>query len=311
MKRIAICCGDPSGLGPELIERCLLEKRYPDAAFTAFGPARWGARLAASTLNAVEAVALSEKDFEAGKPCPEGARLAIAAMEAAAASCVGGRADAVVTGPISKALCADVGYEFPGQTEFFADRWGGEPTMAFVGERLKVCLATWHIPLASVPEALDERSFKRGIRSAARLAQRLGNCSPRVLVCGLNPHAGEGGILGTEERERLNPWIEELRDELPGRIEDCIPGDTAFARAMKGEGDVVVAMYHDQGLAPFKAVDFDSGVNVTLGLKHLRVSPDHGTGFEIAGTGVASPGSTHHAIRLASEMKGESDLILG
>lgn len=303
MRRIAVTCGDPSGLGPELIEACLLESEYGDAEFVVFGSKSWCERLESKSNGRVRGVALSEEEFTAGQPHPRGARLAMAAMEAAAKVCIDGECDAVVTGPISKALCAEVGYPFPGQTEFFADRWGGEPTMAFVGEHLNVCLATWHIPLSAVPAALDEETFKHSIRSAAQLGQRLGIDVPRVLVCGLNPHAGEGGLLGSEEIELFNPWLVEMRKELSATIEDCVPGDTAFGRAMKGQADVVVALYHDQGLAPFKAVDFDSGVNVTLGLKHLRVSPDHGTGFEIAGKGIASKGSTDHAIRLACRMK--------
>ncbi len=303
MRRIAITCGDPSGLGPELIEACLREEDYGDAEFTVFGVRGWCERLEAKCPGRVRGVALAEEEFSAGQPQPDGARLAVAAMEAAAKACIDGECDAVVTGPISKSLCAEVGYPFPGQTEFFADRWGGEPTMAFVGEHLKVSLATWHIPLSQVPAALDEKAFKRSVRSAVQLGQRLGIDCPRVLVCGLNPHAGEGGLLGSEEIEFLNPWLSEIRGELGASIEDCVPGDTAFGRAMKGQADVVVALYHDQGLAPFKAVDFDSGVNVSLGLKYLRVSPDHGTGFEIAGKGIASKGSTHHAIQLACRMK--------
>ncbi|MBC2607710.1 4-hydroxythreonine-4-phosphate dehydrogenase PdxA [Pelagicoccus albus] len=303
MRRVAICCGDPSGLGPELIERCLSENDYGDAQFVVFGSKQWVDHVVAQGNGRVEGVALSERVFHPGKPEPDGAKLAMAAMEAAAESCVSGRCDSVVTGPISKALCAKVGYQFPGQTEFFAARWGGEPTMAFVGERLKVCLSTWHIPLKTVAESLDEETFKHSVCSAAELGRRLGITNPKILVCGLNPHAGEGGLLGSEEIDSLNPWLAELRPNLEAVVEDCVPGDTAFARAMKGEADVVVALYHDQGLAPFKAVDFDSGVNVTLGLKYLRVSPDHGTGFEIAGKGIASSGSTHHAIRLACSMK--------
>ncbi|MDQ8202021.1 4-hydroxythreonine-4-phosphate dehydrogenase PdxA [Pelagicoccus sp. SDUM812003] len=298
-KRIAITCGDPSGLGPELIERCLVENRYEGAEFVLFGPGNWIDSIVRRSDLAVSGESLSEQVFEAGQPNPKGAKVAMAAMEAAARSCLEGRCDAVVTGPIAKSLCAEVGYEFPGQTEFFAYRWGGEPTMAFVGERLALCLATWHIPLAEVPEALTRPVFERAVEAAHMLGKRLGRMEPRVIVCGLNPHAGEDGLLGSEEKERLNPWLDALRARLTGSIEGCVPGDTAFARAMKGEADVVVATYHDQGLAPFKAVDFDSGVNVTLGLPHLRVSPDHGTGFGIAGKGIASPGSTSKAIELA------------
>lgn len=296
-RRIAIACGDPSGLGPELIERCLAERAYPGARFAVFGAEAWVERLAALGANRVEPVVLSRERFEPGRPVASGARLAIAALEEVAAACRAGAADAVVTGPISKARCAAEGFAFPGQTEFFAARWGGEPTMGFVGERLRAVLATWHIPLAAVPEALTESVFKRAVLRGFELARRLGIAEPRVAVCGLNPHAGEEGLLGLEERDRFDPWLAEMGGGLR-----CVPGDTAFMRAMRGEVDIVVALYHDQGLAPFKAVDFDSGVNVTLGLPHLRVSPDHGTGFEIAGRGLASAGSMDRAIALAATL---------
>ncbi|EDY81468.1 4-hydroxythreonine-4-phosphate dehydrogenase [Verrucomicrobiia bacterium DG1235] len=302
MRKIAITCGDPSGLGPELIENCLDTRDYGDAEFVVFGNGPWVERLESDRGTIVSGVSLCERGFTPGIPEPDGARLAMAAMEAAAKACIDGECHAVVTGPISKSLCAEVGYTFPGQTEFFADRWGGKPSMAFVGERLKLCLATWHIPLRQVAESLTEKVFKHGVRSAVQLGQRSGIAKPKILVCGLNPHAGESGLLGREEIELFNPWIESLRGQLTAEIEDCVPGDTAFARAIKGDGDVVVAMYHDQGLAPFKAVDFDSGVNVSLGLKYLRVSPDHGTGFDLAGKGLANAGSMHHAIRLACNM---------
>ena len=174
--------------------------------------------------------------------------------------------------------------------------------MAFAGEHLKVCLATWHIPLMEVGAALTEDVFKRSVRRAVELGRRTGIQRPRVAVCGLNPHAGEGGLLGREEGDLLDPWLKELRAEFP-QLGSCIPGDTAFMLAMTGKVDVVVALYHDQGLAPFKAIDFDSGVNITLGLPHLRVSPDHGTGFEIAGRGIASAGSLRQAIKLAVAMR--------
>lgn len=302
MKRIAISCGDPSGLGPELIGECLLNREFGDVEFTVFGSAGWVSELQARSVNRVRGVALSERTFLPGQPESDGARLAMSAMEASAQACLDGDCDAVVTGPIAKNLCSQVGYAFPGQTEFFADRWGGQPTMAFVGENLNLCLSTWHIPLKDVVCALSEEVFKRSVRSARELGIRLGVSEPRILVCGLNPHAGEGGLLGSEEIDFFNPWISELRRELGLFIDDCVPGDTAFFRAMKKEADVLVALYHDQGLAPFKAVDFDTGVNVTLGLAHLRVSPDHGTGFAIAGKGIGSSESTRRAIELACRM---------
>ena len=299
MRKVSITCGDPAGLGPELVSRCLQSHRFEAVGFRVFGPTSWLEELGRSSANDVEILPLGEFEGEVGKPTGQGSRIAVEALEAAARDCVEGRSDAVVTGPISKSLCAEQGFSFPGQTEFFAARWGGEPTMAFVGSRLRLCLATWHVPLNEVARCLDEACFKRAVRAAATLGRLSGVFHPRILVCGLNPHAGENGLLGEEELTKLNPWLDELRGELDIPIEGCIPGDTAFFRALKETGDVVVAMYHDQGLAPFKALEFDSGVNVTLGLSHLRVSPDHGTGFDIAGKGLASAESMMNAIRLA------------
>jgi 4-hydroxythreonine-4-phosphate dehydrogenase len=186
--------------------------------------------------------------------------------------------------------------------------------MAFAGGKLRVVLATWHIPLAEVPRALTHPVLTRAVTQAERLGLALRQRSGqelrqdsgkseekgpvRIGVCGLNPHAGEDGLLGNEERERLNPWLDELRKSFPG-LSRCEPGDTVFWRQMRGEFEVVVALYHDQGLAPLKTVDFDEAVNITLGLPWVRTSPDHGTAFGIAGKGVASWKSFGNAVGLA------------
>jgi 4-hydroxythreonine-4-phosphate dehydrogenase len=222
-------------------------------------------------------------------------------MERAAAGCLAGEFSGVVTGPVSKAELARVGYEFPGQTEFFAARWGGEPVMAFCGGKLRVALATWHVPLAAVPALLDEPLLRRTITAAGTLARSEGVARPRIGICGLNPHAGEEGLLGTEERDRLNPMLKRLRREFPG-ISLCEPGDTLFARMLRGEFDAVVALYHDQGLAPLKVIDFDDAVNVSLGLTHVRTSPDHGTAFGIAGRGIARGTSFANAVTVARRL---------
>ncbi len=189
--------------------------------------------------------------------------------------------------------------------------------MAFAGGKLRVVLATWHIPLAEVPRAVTREVLTRAVAQAERLARALRNDSGKVRgpgegmaketgpvrigVCGLNPHAGEDGLLGSEERERLNPWLDELRKSFPG-LSRCEPGDTVFWRQMRGEFEVVVALYHDQGLAPLKTVDFDEAVNITLGLPWVRTSPDHGTAFGIAGKGVASWKSFGNAVGLARKL---------
>jgi 4-hydroxythreonine-4-phosphate dehydrogenase len=238
-----------------------------------------------------------------GQPSVAGAAVALAALEAAAAGCRAGRYAGAVTGPVSKSWLQKAGFTFPGQTEFFAARWGGEPTMAFAGGRLRVVLATWHIPLRDVPRALDQPTLARAVVQADRLARALGAAAPRIAVCGLNPHAGEEGLLGDEEQTRLNPWLDELRPRFPG-LSRCLPGDTVFWRQLRGEFDIVVALYHDQGLAPLKTVDFDESVNITLGLPWVRTSPDHGTAFSIAGKNQASWKSFSNAVELARKLGG-------
>jgi 4-hydroxythreonine-4-phosphate dehydrogenase len=222
-------------------------------------------------------------------------------MLAAADGCREGLYRGVVTGPVSKYWLCEVGFQHPGQTEFFAAQWGGEPSMAFVGKELVVVLATWHLPIRAVADALTADRLEQAVRRADLLGRLLGVASPRIGVCGLNPHAGEGGILGTEERDVLDPCLDRLRVEFP-RLSSCLPGDTVFFRQRRDEFDVVVAAYHDQALAAVKTLEFDSAVNVTLGLPHLRTSPDHGTAFELAGKGKANPASFLAALKVAQRL---------
>jgi 4-hydroxythreonine-4-phosphate dehydrogenase len=173
--------------------------------------------------------------------------------------------------------------------------------MAFCGGRLRMTLVSWHIALRDVPASLTAASIGRAVRAADELARSEGVATPRIGVCGLNPHAGEGGLIGTEERDTIDPILDALRAGLPG-LSRCQPADTLFARQLRGEFDVVVALYHDQGLAALKAVDFDEAVNVTLGLSHVRTSPDHGTAFSLAGKGTASPRSFSNAVAVARRL---------
>jgi 4-hydroxythreonine-4-phosphate dehydrogenase len=300
MSKLALTCGDPAGVGPEIIEAWLKAHPAEAAGVAILGPASW---LNTIAFHGAEAVACGDKQFNAkpGQPSVEGAQIALAAMERAAAGTKSGEFSGVVTGPVSKSWLQKAGYPFPGQTEFFADRWGGEPTMAFCGGKLRVVLLTWHIPLREVPNQLTEVNITRAVRAADELARADGIAAPRIAVCGLNPHAGEGGLLGTEERDILDPALDRLRDAHPG-LSRSEPSDTVFGRSLKGEFDVIVALYHDQGLAPLKTVDFDEAVNVTLGLRHVRTSPDHGTAFGIAGKGVASAQSFANAVTVARRL---------
>lgn len=298
-KKLAFTCGDPAGVGPEIIETWLATNRDAARDVTVIGPLRW-----LETLDTVAAkIAVGLEDFAAtsGRPDGEGALVAWAAMERAADGCARGEFDGVVTGPVSKEQLARIGYAFPGQTEFFAARWGGEPVMAFCGGKLRVALATWHVPFHQVPGLLGPHLLERTVSAAADLCRAEGITTPRIGVCGLNPHAGEGGILGREEIELLDPALDKLRPQFPG-LSRCQPGDTLFARQLRGEFDIVIALYHDQGLAPLKAIDFDEAVNVTLGLPHVRTSPDHGTAFGIAGKGVARATSFANAVTVAQRL---------
>ena len=298
-RKLAFTCGDPAGVGPEIIQAWLDAHLAEAGGVAVIGPARWLEGLAAP----VEKVAVGLEDYVAtpGRPTGEGALVAWAAMERAAEGCREGRFAGVVTGPVSKAELARIGYAFPGQTEFFAARWGGEPVMAFCGGRLRVVLATWHVPLHEVAKLLGPHRLRRTIAAADQLCRAEGIEGPRLGVCGLNPHAGEGGLLGFEERDFIDPALDHLRTEFPG-LSRCEPADTLFGRALRGEFDAVVALYHDQGLAPLKVIDFDEAVNVTLGLPHVRTSPDHGTAFGIAGRGLARGTSFANAVTVARRL---------
>ena len=299
MKPLAFTCGDPAGVGPEIIAAWLAAHPAEAAEVAVIGPQRWLDSLPAGQIK----VAVGLEDFVAtpGRPDGDGALVAWAAMERAASGTKLGEFAGVVTGPVSKERLAAIGYPHPGQTEFFAAHWGGDPVMCFCGGKLRVALATWHMPLHQVGRSLGPHLLHRTVAAAAELARADGIAVPRLGVCGLNPHAGEGGLLGYEEKDFLNPALEHLQPEFPG-LSLCLPGDTLFARALRGEFDVVVALYHDQGLAPLKTVDFDEAVNVTLGLPFVRTSPDHGTAFGIAGQGKASPRSFTNAVAVARRL---------
>jgi 4-hydroxythreonine-4-phosphate dehydrogenase len=300
---LAITCGDPAGIGPEVIAQALRMDPQRGQDCVLIGPGTWTSSMAQTMELNTEAVGSSDFEIEPGAPSLHGARLALEAMERAAAGCREGRFRGVVTSPVSKHWLQQAGFVFPGQTEFFAHAWGGEPTMAFVGQSLRVVLATWHIPLRDVSAALDAACLEKAVRRAHGLGQQLGIEAPRIGVCGLNPHAGEGGILGREELEVLDPVLDRLRESMPG-LSACLPGDTVFHRQRQGDFDVVVAAYHDQALAAVKTLEFDTAVNLTLGLPYVRTSPDHGTAFALAGRGRANPASFAAALELARRLTG-------
>ncbi len=239
-----------------------------------------------------------------GEPDEDGAALALASLEAATALAVSGEASALVTGPIAKARLAAVGFHHPGQTEFVAQACGiaaQDAVMMLAGPQLRTIPLTVHVALAKVPDMVSVDLIRRRARIAAEaLARDFGIRHPRIAIAALNPHAGEDGRMGDEEARTIRPAIEALRADGIDATGPH-PADAMFAPHMRGDYDVALCMYHDQALIPLKALDFDSGVNVTLGLPIIRTSPDHGTAFGIAGTGRASAGATIAAIRMAGD----------
>jgi len=244
------------------------------------------------------------REARPGKPDPANARYVLDTIDAAARGCIQGRFAAMVTAPVQKSSINEAGISFTGHTEYlaaFCD--GAHPVMLLVAGDLRVALATTHLPLADVPRHITRASLEvtltvldRGLREAFRLP------TPRIVVCGLNPHAGEGGYLGREEIDVIRPVIEAL-GKRGLAVSGPVPADTAFTPTALESADAVLAMYHDQGLPVIKHAGFGRTVNVTLGLSFHRTSVDHGTALDLAGTGRADPGSLFEAIRLAQRLR--------
>jgi len=228
---------------------------------------------------------------------------AVAYLDLAIDDALSSRIDAVVTAPINKAALRRAGFRLDGHTGYLAQKSGvTDYAMMFVGGGLKVVLVTVHIALAAVSDRITESAVLEKIRLTDRHLRRwFGMDSPRIAVCGLNPHAGEEGMFGEEESQRMLPAIRTAQSEGIA-VSGPYPADTVFNRCKNGEFDVVIAMYHDQGLLPVKLLAFNEGVNITIGLAFVRTSPDHGTAYDIAGKGVAHPGSMIAAILLAAEI---------
>lgn len=321
---LAVSLGDPAGIGPELIAASWAardEMHLPP--FFAVGGAALLAGAAASRNLAIpieridhpaEAAAVFPRalpvlgdldgDWQPGAPDSAGARLALDSLRMAADLTVSGAAGALVTGPIAKALLAKIGFDHPGQTEFVAAASGipaQDAVMMLAGPQLRTIPLTVHVALADVPGMITAELIQHRARIAAAALQRdFGIAHPRIAVAALNPHAGEQGRMGHEDSAVIAPAVAALATEGIA-ASGPHPADALFAPHARGHYDVALCMYHDQALIPIKALDFDAGVNVTLGLPIIRTSPDHGTAIAIAGTGKADPGATIAAIRMAGE----------
>jgi 4-hydroxythreonine-4-phosphate dehydrogenase len=300
--RIGITVGDPAGIGPEVVSKALRAGGYGEARLFVYGDLDAVDRAGGIPAD-VKRLQIATARVEPGAPDPAAASGVVEAIRKAARDCLDGTLDAMATGPIAKEMLAHAGFPYPGHTELLEETCGsGTAVMLLTGGRLRVALATVHCPLREVPERLTRPRIESVLRVLAHdLRMRFGIREPRIAVCGLNPHAGEGGRFGDEEERVIRPAVDQVRgDGIDAR--GPFAADSLFARAVRGEFDAVVGMYHDQALAPLKVHAFGRAVNVTLGLRLIRTSVDHGTAFDIAGRGVADEGSMVEAIRLAREI---------
>lgn len=305
--RIALTMGDPAGIGPEIISKSLKSLKYlKGAQFIVFGD-RELFRL--QGLRESESVSLMDigrfsDSFLPGKLSKEAGYLSFKSLKEAVLLLKKGGADCLVTGPISKEAVRLSGFTWPGHTEYLADCFGSkEVEMVFVAQKLKIALVTRHLALR---DAICYVKKKRIVVCGKIVYKLLRNTfkisSPKVAICGLNPHAGESGLFGQEEKREIEPAVKSLNKIFGRHFFGPFSADTIFCSASKGEFDLVMAMYHDQGLIPFKMVSFENGVNLTAGLPFIRTSPVHGTAFDIAGKNKAKHRSMRQAILLACEL---------
>ena len=319
LPRLVLTTGDPAGIGPDLCLQ-IAHRQLPCGLVVAGDPKLLGQR--ASQLGLKVELALWQPSDDTthqadrlrvwpvatatettpGKLTPANAAYVLKTISDATRACLMGDFDALVTAPINKASINEAGTSFSGHTEFVASLTGGDPVMLLSAPGLRVALATTHMPLTQVSQNITRERLTRILRTLDKeLKQRFGIASPRILVAGLNPHAGENGHLGREEIETITPVLETLSQEGLNLI-GPLPADTLFLPPVLAGSDAVLAMYHDQGLPVLKHLGFGRAVNITLGLPIIRTSVDHGTALELAGTGKADPGSLLAAIDAAIDL---------
>jgi 4-phospho-D-threonate 3-dehydrogenase / 4-phospho-D-erythronate 3-dehydrogenase len=303
---VGITMGDPSGIGAEIILKSLFCSEvqgicspviYGDAGILNEAKKLTGIK---NELEVISITNLDKNDLIIGSPSLKGGEASILYIREAVRHALRGIIDAIVTAPISKESIHLAGSIYPGHTEMLKDLTGARNVaMLFEGGEFRVVLATIHCALSEVPKLITQDRVLDTIGLTHNSLVELFNIpNPKIVVCGLNPHAGESGVIGSEEIERIIPAIRKARDLGIG-VTGPLPADTVFYRARQGIWDAVISMYHDQGLIPFKMLSFDDGVNVTLGLPIIRTSPDHGTAFDIAWRGEANPSSMVAAIKVA------------
>ena len=302
--RVAVTLGDPRGIGPEVSFAAVRTGSFARSAITFYGPKSF----AVQAPEGCGFIPVCDRDLDCSQDRGAGA-VAVEAIVRAVSDILAGRQDAVVTAPVHKPSLRAAGLRHPGHTEFLCELSGaGEVGMLMAAEEipgrspLRVLLATTHHPLADVPGLVtSELLVSQSLLLSRELGERWKIDRPRIALCSLNPHASDGGIFGNEEEDVYAPAQDRLR-HLGAEVSGPISADTVFVRALAGEFDAVVAPYHDVGMAAFKTAAFGKGVNVTLGIPFVRTSPDHGTAFDIAGTGQADPGSMREALELAARL---------
>lgn len=319
-KPIAVSLGDPAGIGPEVIAKCWDNRAdFGLPTFVAVGDPSALAAVWDGPVEVIGDLGESDRVFDhslplmqlaaaepdiPGRPTIAGAHCSLDCLELAVGLARSGSAAAVVTGPVSKEQLYEIGFQHPGQTEFVAERCGVSPgnvAMMLAGPTLRTVPVTTHVAFADVPSKLTRALIESRGRAALRGLQRnFGIAEPRLAVSGFNPHAGEGGRLGKEELEVIEPAIAALRAE-GWRVSGPHPADTMFHTRARGKYDAALCMYHDQALIPIKALHFEEAVNVTLGLPIIRTAPDHGTAFDIAGQDKSDPRPFAAAIRMAAQ----------
>ncbi|PKO84959.1 MAG: 4-hydroxythreonine-4-phosphate dehydrogenase PdxA [Betaproteobacteria bacterium HGW-Betaproteobacteria-11] len=305
VKPIVITSGEPAGIGPELCLR-LAERPWPVPLVVLGDRGLIEERARQLGLDAdrltIRHIPL-EKSALAGRLDTENARHVLELIDVALAGCLAGEFAAMVTAPIHKGIINDAGIPFTGHTEYLAERTRTpRVVMMLAGAGLRVALATTHLPLKDVPAAITARDLEATLRILhADLQSKFRIAHPRILVAGLNPHAGEGGHMGQEEIEVIAPLLEKLRDEGMALV-GPLPADTLFTKNVLAGSAAQLAMYHDQGLAVLKYAAFDEGINITLGLPVIRTSVDHGTALDLAGSGHASPNSLFAAVAAAIDL---------
>jgi len=316
---LAVSLGDPAGIGPEVVAKCWDHRSaFNLPAFLAVGDARSLSAVWDGPIVTIDDPREADSAFDVGlpifhipagdtdipgRPSVAGAHCSLDALELAVGLARSGSASAVVTGPVSKQQLYGIGFVHPGQTEFVAERCGvasENVAMMLAGPTLRTVPVTTHIPLHEVPRRLTPGLIEARGRATLRGLQRsFGIADPRLAISALNPHAGEGGALGTDEEDVIRPAIDALRAE-GWHVIGPLPADTMFHEGARSQYDAALCMYHDQALIPLKALHFEEGVNITLGLPIVRTAPDHGTAFDIAGEDRADPRAMGAAIRMAA-----------